>query len=373
MFKMNRKFPLGVIALCAVSLLGLKDTGIFINEHVQPTYSGNKIYFELEEEANIIKTVEDGYIVQKGKAKVTVPKSKILLKNVNVVTYTVTKATALKSGDVLIRNLFVGEDVVLVEDLGQNLKVRSLDNEIGTISKDFVQLKSKGNKPFLTPANMLSVTNANSTDGKKTVKLDKDLSVNIVDYKDSNFIIKLNNILYTVKADKLNLKSGEKVNKEVNLVTEETLKKDEDTLKKLALSANSFDFKDLNGSETGKKAVELALNKIGSPYVWGDVGKEGYDCSGLIYSVYKNTLGINLPRTSSDMSQYGMQVDKNDLRAGDLVFFATTGTSRVSHVGMYIGNGDFVHSSTGKRQVTINNLTEDYYASCYTNATRIVK
>ena len=95
-------------------------------------------------------------------------------------------------------------------------------------------------------------------------------------------------------------------------------------------------------------AVDTALAQQGKPYVWGGTGPGGYDCSGLTSSAYK-AAGISLPRTSKAQSTAGVAVAKTDLQPGDLVFYY----SPVSHVGMYIGNGLMVHSSTYGKPVSV--------------------
>ena len=79
MVSLKNKLPLGLFALCAVSIVGMKDTGVFINEHVQKTYSGSEIEFSIGEKVEILENKGNEYYIQKGKAKVTVPQEKILL------------------------------------------------------------------------------------------------------------------------------------------------------------------------------------------------------------------------------------------------------------------------------------------------------
>jgi cell wall-associated NlpC family hydrolase len=95
-------------------------------------------------------------------------------------------------------------------------------------------------------------------------------------------------------------------------------------------------------------AVDTALAQQGKPYVWGGTGPGGYDCSGLTSSAYR-AAGVALPRTSGAQSRVGVPVAKGDLQPGDLIFFY----SPVGHVGMYIGNGQMVHSSTYGKPVSV--------------------
>jgi cell wall-associated NlpC family hydrolase len=98
-------------------------------------------------------------------------------------------------------------------------------------------------------------------------------------------------------------------------------------------------------------AVNTALAQQGKPYVWGAAGPNSYDCSGLLQYAYR-AAGIALPHSSSMQSRMGTPVSKANLQPGDLVFFY----SPVSHVGMYIGNGQMVHASTYGQPVKVTQL-----------------
>jgi cell wall-associated NlpC family hydrolase len=101
-------------------------------------------------------------------------------------------------------------------------------------------------------------------------------------------------------------------------------------------------------SHATQVAVDTALAQQGKPYVWGGTGPAGYDCSGLTSSAYK-AAGVTIPRTSKAQSTAGVHVDRAHLRPGDLIFFYDP----VGHVGMYIGNGQMVHSSTYGQPVKV--------------------
>lgn len=120
------------------------------------------------------------------------------------------------------------------------------------------------------------------------------------------------------------------------------------------------------------KVVRDALAMQGTRYVWGGASRSGTDCSGLIMQVYGRN-GVRLPRTSREMSRVGQKVDKSGLKKGDLVFFGGRANSGVGHVGMYIGDGKFVHASSGKGRVTVSNLSDNYYAKRYRGAKRVIK
>lgn len=128
-----------------------------------------------------------------------------------------------------------------------------------------------------------------------------------------------------------------------------------------------------NSSATSSKmdkAMKLLEDQIGKPYVWGANGPNSFDCSGLVRYVYKNALGKDIPRVSYDQSKFGQAVDKKNLQPGDLVFFDTMNKGRVSHVGMYVGNDEFIHASNPKDGVKKSKLSSSYYQKAYRGARR---
>ena len=122
-------------------------------------------------------------------------------------------------------------------------------------------------------------------------------------------------------------------------------------------------------SEKMENAINLLEEQVGKPYVWGATGPEAFDCSGLVRYVYKTALGKEIPRVSYDQSKFGQEVDKKDLQVGDLIFFDTMKKGRVSHVGMYIGNNEFIHASSPKNGVKKSKLS-GYYEEAYRGARR---
>jgi cell wall-associated NlpC family hydrolase len=125
----------------------------------------------------------------------------------------------------------------------------------------------------------------------------------------------------------------------------------------------------------GASVVAYAEQFIGTPYVWGGTNlNRGVDCSGLVYSVYKH-FGIDLNRTSSGMASNGVRVTKDNLQPGDIVLFDTSGRNNgsISHAGIYIGDGKFIESSSGRAHgVTISSLSSDYYLRTYVTARRVL-
>ncbi len=116
------------------------------------------------------------------------------------------------------------------------------------------------------------------------------------------------------------------------------------------------------------RLVDTARGYIGVPYRWGGSSEEeGFDCSGLTMSVYRLN-GFNLPRNSREQFRTGRPVDSRALSEGDLVFFDTRGRGYVSHVGIYAGNGRFIHAPRTGRAVSVESLNDAYYRSRFMGA-----
>ena len=123
-------------------------------------------------------------------------------------------------------------------------------------------------------------------------------------------------------------------------------------------------------SDINLKLAKLISQEMGKPYQWGGIGPDSYDCSGLVYSLY-GKLGISLPRVASSQAGVGTYVSKEELTYGDLVFFARDGKN-INHVGIYVGNGEFVHSPQTGDVVKKTTLMSGYYAESYYTAKRVI-
>lgn len=125
-----------------------------------------------------------------------------------------------------------------------------------------------------------------------------------------------------------------------------------------------------SNSSLGQQVVDKALSYLGVKYVYGGASPSGFDCSGLSYYVY-NQFGATLNRSSSAQTSNGYKVSKSELMPGDLVFFSSPGSSSVGHVGIYIGNGQMVHSVKPGHSVEIDTINSGYYSTYYWGARRI--
>ena len=124
----------------------------------------------------------------------------------------------------------------------------------------------------------------------------------------------------------------------------------------------------------GKEIIEFAEQYVGTPYVWGGTNlNSGVDCSGFVYAVFQH-FGVSLSRSSAVMAAAdGVSIDKSELQAGDLVFFDNEGDGRIDHVGIYMHDGYYIHSSSGKTKgVIISNLFDSYSMKTYDCAKRVL-
>ena len=154
---------------------------------------------------------------------------------------------------------------------------------------------------------------------------------------------------------------------------------DNDALERLIRERTEHDGHS-NSSSSGRRSsgsqdeagdlIMNAMSLIGLSYRFGgNSPTQGLDCSGFMQYIFKRSMGITLPRTSAEMATVGQQVDRANLKPGDMVFFGAGG--RVSHVGMYIGNDRFIHAPRTGRDIEITSMNGNYWKSRYITARRV--
>lgn len=329
MYNRKHKLPATFILVCIIGLIGFKDTGIFVKEYAS-IKGDEKIAFEKTETVDVLKEIELGFIV--GKEGITNP-----TQNYKVIT---DGDILNKSNGLAIRSLNIGEIVqALSYETGYGV-FRTTDGVEGYVNLNNLEAIVGDSITYGT-----SKVNKIIKEGKLVYSLVKGEVVAIKDFKDNMYIV---------------------VDESGN----------EFKINETYIDRRSAIDKTTRGNVSRKstattKLVSAAYNALGTPYVGGDIGKRGYDCSGLTYSLYLNNLDIKLNRSSKDQIKNGVNVTKDELIPGDLVFFRTSG-SGIGHVGLYIGDGNMIHASSGRKQVMVSGIDETYYKTRYVGATRII-
>ena len=114
-----------------------------------------------------------------------------------------------------------------------------------------------------------------------------------------------------------------------------------------------------------EEIIKTAQSFVGLPYLWGgSLSDIGFDCSGLAMTVYQLN-GLDLPRSSQEQFEAGMSVERDELLQGDLVFFAMSGRDKVTHVGIYVGEGRFIHAPGKGKNIRVDSLWRSYYKKRY--------
>lgn len=183
-----------------------------------------------------------------------------------------------------------------------------------------------------------------------------------------------------VNVEVLNVRSGpstdyEKIGTLLLGTTIEIVSEEEDWFEIIYDNLEAYLFKEyvtiIDGSGNGSSIVEYANAFLGTPYLAGGNTAKGFDCSGFVQYVMSN-FGITMPRTSTDQYSTGTKVSKSELLPGDLVFFKySKNSSKLDHVGIYVGEGKFIHSPVPGQTVKYSPLLTGYFANNYYGATRI--
>ena len=119
----------------------------------------------------------------------------------------------------------------------------------------------------------------------------------------------------------------------------------------------------------GVAVADLAEEYVGSPYRWGGTSPAGFDCTGFVMWVYSQ-FGVGLPHNEAGQLASGTPVDAGDLQPGDVLVFANTYRRGLSHTGIYVGNGQFVHAADERHGVVVSDLWDSYWASRFVGASR---
>ncbi|PNS09657.1 C40 family peptidase [Solilutibacter silvestris] len=128
----------------------------------------------------------------------------------------------------------------------------------------------------------------------------------------------------------------------------------------------------LHGTDAANAVLMRAISLVGTPYVWGGTNPDGgFDCSGLVNYVFRDMLDMRLPRTSRELADVeGPRIELDALRTGDLIFFGSSG--QISHVGIYVGEGRFIHAPRTGTVVRLEKIDTPYWLARYSGARRVI-
>lgn len=334
------KNVLRVTGAVAVLAFATFDTGTVINPVQVTTPSGKVATFQDGESVEIKDSKDQFYIVRKNDEDVQVTKNNVLLKEIVSGKNVVKRITALrkaKNKDDNHRFLLEDEEVEILKNEGEYSLLRTEDNLEGyALTEDLsLSVVPKINLGFIQKPFEYGGRSYNTAD-----------ALIVRDYKDGNY--------YGLDTEGNEIV----VSKENVRFQDEYLNRSDDELNRVDLAESN-------------SVISIAKKQLGKPYVYGSAGPNAFDCSGFTTFVFKQ-IGIKLPRTSASQSQFGKPVQKSNLQPGDLLFFNTTGAG-VSHVGIYIGNGKFIHSATSINPgIVINDLNSSYYLRTYVSARRVL-
>lgn len=339
----KHKLPVTLLIICLFALLGFKDTGIFVNEYISTKEDGTQAVFNKEEVVEVLRENEDSYFILRDEVLYKIPKTNMIRTTRTSQTYKVVNPTVIS--DKPLGNIYRK----LQQD--ELLQIEKIESDYGI---------------FLTSDKVLGYVLLDDLERVEVESLS--YGVSKVDK-----VIKNENLFYVlIKGEAVAVKNF-KENKYIIIDengNEFTVDSECIELKPFKEQVSRSSVSRRTSSIT--KVVSSAYNALGKPYVYGDIGRKGYDCSGLVYSVYLNNLGIKLPRSSSAQVQAGEKVERADLVPGDIVLFNTSGKG-ISHAGLYIGDGNMIHASSSQRKVMITSIYSTYYNSRFVTARRVIK
>jgi len=222
------------------------------------------------------------------------------------------------------------------------------------------------NKTGYVSAEGLRVRKGPSTDDEEITSLSKNDKVEIIGQEGNWYKIKIDGEIGYISAKYISdIKLPETTSRSGSALKDEQSNKVEEEEKE----SNS---EESTTGTTGTEVIEYAKQYLGYKYVSGGASPEaGFDCSGFTTYVYKH-FGITLNRSSKDQIKNGVAVEKSNLQLGDIVLFNNDANTKIGHVGIYVGNGNFIHASNPSDGVKITTLESGYYAKRYVGARRVI-
>lgn len=272
----------------------------------------------------------------------------------------------------ILAQLEKGKQVSVLGNEGDWFKV-SVNDATGWINGNYLVIRDQVISAGIVSASGVNVRSKADINSDVLAKMDKGAKVDIYERSGDWYRISIGDERYGwINKDFLSIRS-ETVSRGLTTDVEApvTVKEEDQTFddsQGADITDDGTTADDNSGvSDTRKEIVAYAKQFLGVKYVYGGSSPKGFDCSGFVGYVFKH-FGISLERTARDIGSGGMAVKRADLQPGDLVFFDTNGgLNGIRHVGIYIGNGKFIHASSGygHRKVMISSLNDSFYNNCY--------
>lgn len=271
-----------------------------------------------------------------------------------------------------------GDTVIVIRQDGDWYLV-NYNLYIGYVHSDYLTLKNAANMDFGAGSLDPFVTNIRygpSEEGTKIDELRSGDEVDVIGFTNGWYKVKYDNTIGYVRSDLLTLLEKPAANK--GTVAPARLPSDDSSSGSGSSGSSSSGGNSSSGSSSsdgnsssgsiGQQIATYAQSFVGYPYVYGGSSPSGFDCSGFMQYVF-GQFGYSINRTATAQLQNGYYVSYDEMQPGDIVYFGYG--SSASHVGLYIGNGNFVHAQSSATGVVISSLSESYYAGRYLCAHRI--
>ncbi len=269
------------------------------------------------------------------------------------------------SAATVLASAYNGDAVVIIRSSGDWYLV-NFNLYIGYVHKDYIDVRDAAIVDLgkaTVDGYAVNVRTAASEDSELKSQIYQGEKFSVLGFNCGWYLVKTADCLGYIRSDLVTLLDKPTANSGTKAPAASTAKKSttSDTGSKSTTATQAVSL--------GQQMVTYAKKFLGYPYVYGGQSPSGFDCSGFMYYIYKQ-FGYTINRGATSQMQNGYKVSKDALKPGDLVFFGYGSTA--THVGMYIGNGQFIHAENSGTGVVISSLTEGYYVGRYLTARRIV-
>lgn len=294
--------------------------------------------------------------------------------------------TGVVKGDILNVRKSPSTSATILEQLEKGTSVSILDSKdgwykitykgiTGWVSGDYITVKQVSSTSSKINADDVNLRKSASTDALVLRTFKKGTSVDVLGSSGNWYKVRTSDgTIGWVFRDFVNVATTNSA-KTTTTTTNKTTSRGTEAVRKESSNYGKEEATSSSVSSTRQNLIAYAKKFLGVRYVYGGSSPSGFDCSGFVYYTYSH-FGIKLERVAADQARQGTKVSRANLLPGDLVFFDTNGGKNyINHVGIYIGDGKFIHASSGSnaRKVVISSLNDSFYSNAYMSARRFLK